>query len=214
MAITKEQIWAAADDLDASGQKPTLAAVRKAVGGGSFTTIQDAMKDWKARQAAHAAPAREPAPGAVLERLSEVGAEIWALAVEMAESRLAAEREVIEVEKADAEAARAEAAELADNLANELDEARTRLARIEAEHGEALQAITELRAQLTTATGRAEESERRALECSEERDAARETAAKLAGRLEAAEAQNAALLTRLGPATAKGTRTKPEPGTA
>ena len=39
MAITTEQIWSAADALDAAGQSPTLAAVRKAVGGGSFTTI-------------------------------------------------------------------------------------------------------------------------------------------------------------------------------
>ena len=41
MAITREQIWNAADEIDAAGQNPTLAAVRKAVGGGSFTTIQD-----------------------------------------------------------------------------------------------------------------------------------------------------------------------------
>ena len=33
MAISKEQVWAAADELDANGQKPTLAAVRKAIGG-------------------------------------------------------------------------------------------------------------------------------------------------------------------------------------
>ena len=52
MAITREQIWAAADEIDAAGQNPTLAAVRKAVGGGSFTTIQDAMTEWKAKKAA------------------------------------------------------------------------------------------------------------------------------------------------------------------
>ena len=52
MAITREQIWNAADEIDAAGQNPTLAAVRKAVGGGSFTTIQDAMTEWKARRAA------------------------------------------------------------------------------------------------------------------------------------------------------------------
>lgn len=36
MAITKEQIFAVTDELDANGQNPTLVAVRKAVGG-SFT---------------------------------------------------------------------------------------------------------------------------------------------------------------------------------
>lgn len=39
MAITKEQIFAVADELDAAGQNPTLASVRKQLGGGSFTTI-------------------------------------------------------------------------------------------------------------------------------------------------------------------------------
>ncbi|KFA35857.1 DNA-binding protein, partial [Xanthomonas vasicola] len=61
MAITREQIWAAADNLDAAGQNPTLVAVRKVVGGGSFSTIQDAMAEWKARRAAKASPLREPA---------------------------------------------------------------------------------------------------------------------------------------------------------
>ena len=52
MAISKDQIFAAADELDAAGQSPTRAAVRKALGGGSFTTISEGMTDWKARKAA------------------------------------------------------------------------------------------------------------------------------------------------------------------
>ena len=38
-AITREAIWEAADELEAEGAKPTLNAVRKKLGGGSFTTI-------------------------------------------------------------------------------------------------------------------------------------------------------------------------------
>ena len=37
MAISKEQIFAVADELDAAGQNPTLANVRKQLGSGSFT---------------------------------------------------------------------------------------------------------------------------------------------------------------------------------
>ena len=48
MAITKQDILAVADALDAEGVKPTLAAVRKKLGGGSFSTISEAMKEWKA----------------------------------------------------------------------------------------------------------------------------------------------------------------------
>ncbi|NHL90329.1 KfrA, partial [Salmonella enterica subsp. enterica serovar Dublin] len=35
----------AADELDAEGIRPTLAAVRKKLGSGSFTTISDAISD-------------------------------------------------------------------------------------------------------------------------------------------------------------------------
>jgi hypothetical protein len=45
MTITHGRIWAAADELDAAGHNPTLAAGRKAVGGGSFTKIQEAMTE-------------------------------------------------------------------------------------------------------------------------------------------------------------------------
>ncbi|WP_425522231.1 DNA-binding protein, partial [Xanthomonas perforans] len=39
VAITKDQIWKIADQLDADGVKPTLSAVRKKLGSGSYTTI-------------------------------------------------------------------------------------------------------------------------------------------------------------------------------
>ena len=55
MAITTADIHAAADRIAEAGQQPTLAAVRSALGGGSFTTISEAMKGWKAAQAAAAA---------------------------------------------------------------------------------------------------------------------------------------------------------------
>jgi hypothetical protein len=44
---TTTEIHAIADRLAATGQRPTLAAVRKELGGGSFTTISEAMKDWR-----------------------------------------------------------------------------------------------------------------------------------------------------------------------
>ena len=84
MAITQDQIFAAADELDAAGQSATLAAVRKALGGGSFTTISDAMAEWKARKAARDTPPREPPPPALADRLGVLGAEIWSAALELA----------------------------------------------------------------------------------------------------------------------------------
>ena len=127
MAVTKEQILSAADELAAAGQKPTLEAIRQ-ITGGSYTTISPALNEWKARQATAAQPLREPAPQAVADRLAEVGAEVWGIALELANARLASEREALEKARTDLEADRAEATELADRLAAQVEELQSRLA--------------------------------------------------------------------------------------
>ena len=50
MAITTEQIHATADQLASEGIKPTQTAVRERLGGGSFTTIVEALKTWRQEQ--------------------------------------------------------------------------------------------------------------------------------------------------------------------
>jgi hypothetical protein len=46
MAITKQDIFDAADAIQASGIKPTMAAVRERLGGGSLSTISPALREW------------------------------------------------------------------------------------------------------------------------------------------------------------------------
>lgn len=127
MAITTQDIHAAADKLQAEGQQPTLAAVRAALGGGSFTTISEAMKQWKAAQQQTAAPIREAAPAAVAERMAEVAGEVWSIAQSMANDRLTSEREALDAARVEMEQAQAEAAELADQLAADLDAAKAQI---------------------------------------------------------------------------------------
>ena len=169
MAITKDQIFSAADDLDAAGQSPTLAAVRKALGGGSFTTISEGMNEWKARKAAKATPLREPAPPQIAERLAEMGAEMWASALELANGRLSAEREALDEARVQLEAEKLEAAELADQVSAELEETKTAMLVATAAANAARAEVEELRQQLgdarlheATAQARAEEIEKRA----------------------------------------------------
>jgi len=120
MAITKDDIFKAADEIKASGNPPTLAAIRKRVGGGSFTTISEAIKEWRGLSAP-LAPIQDPAPDAITHSLAELGAEIWAAAIAMANDRLIKERSSMEASRAEFEAARKEAAELADQLSADLD---------------------------------------------------------------------------------------------
>ena len=87
MAITKDQIFQVADQLTVAGESVTLAAVRKLLGGGSYTTINEALKEWKAKQQVAVMPLREPAPEGISKRLDELGAEVWAIALELGSSQ-------------------------------------------------------------------------------------------------------------------------------
>lgn len=189
MAVTKEQIFSAADDLAAAGQKPTLEAIRQ-ITGGSYTTISPALNEWKARQATAAAPLREPAPQAVADRLAELGSDLWTIALDLANARLAVEREGLEKARAELEADRNEATELADKLAGDVEALQSRLASIEAAEAAARGEADELRGQLAaaqeqahTAEARAQEIERRASELRTELDRAHQDADQARGAL-------------------------------
>lgn len=201
MAITTADIHAVADRIAEAGQQPTLAAVRSALGGGSFTTISEAMKGWKAAQAA-AAPLREAAPAAVTERMGELAAEVWGVAIGMANDRLASEREALEVARQEMEQAQAEAVELADQVAADLDAARAQIeqqaAALKQAEAQAVQLAAALEAAHTAQAALAEAQKRAdglAALLEQERAATREAqakaekaltdAAKLAGKLEA-----------------------------
>jgi chromosome segregation ATPase len=125
MAITKSDIFSAANAIAAEGGSPTLAAVRKALGGGSFTTISEGMQEWrikhKARQEAE--PLREAAPVAVTDKLNELGFEVWAIALELANARLQHEREALELTRQELEESQAEAVELCDSISADLEQA-------------------------------------------------------------------------------------------
>jgi chromosome segregation ATPase len=126
MAITTQDIHLTADKILAEGGNPTLAAVRKALGGGSFTTISEAMQEWKSKnQSQSAVPIREAAPASISERLSLFGGEIWSIALEMANARLQSEREALDVARQEMEATQQEAVDLADQLTEELEQAQS-----------------------------------------------------------------------------------------
>lgn len=129
MALTKQDIHAAADQLAAQGESPTLAKVRAALGGGSFTTISEAMGEWKAsrQQQSVVTPIREAAPEAITDRLHGFAADLWSSAMEKANGRLQDEREALDEARKKMEAALAETHELAAQVSADLDVAQERI---------------------------------------------------------------------------------------
>lgn len=140
MAITTQDIHQAADKIAAEGGNPTLAAVRKALGGGSFTTISEAMQVWKSKHTQAEALIREAAPAAVSEKMDE----IWSIALQMASTRLKAEREALELARSEMEETKQEAINLADQLNSELEQAQ---AAIEQQGLSLAKAVAELEAE-------------------------------------------------------------------
>ncbi|WP_188018958.1 DNA-binding protein [Psychrobacter sp. ANT_H56B] len=119
MAITTQQIHATADQLQEQGIKPTLAEVRKALGGGSFTTISEAMKSWRQDHHEEEQLRQVDLPSGITERLHTLGADVWQTAIDMANDRLVKEREALEVIKAKGQAETDEAQEAVKTLEGE-----------------------------------------------------------------------------------------------
>lgn len=130
MTLTSERIHAVADQLSDSGVKPTLAAVRKALGSGSFTTIGEAMKSWRQENEQEEVLQQVDLPGGIDDRLKSLGAEIWQTAIGLANDRLSKERELLETARQD--------------VAQEVDELSQAVQTLEIEQSELLRQLDEL----------------------------------------------------------------------
>ena len=144
--ITRERIFQIADEIESAGQNPTLSSVRKRLGGGSFSTLSKTMAEWREAYVARKKRPAEPAPQDISERFLELGWEIWAMALENANARLAGEREAFEAARIQLEADKAEAAEVADQMATEVDTMKGRMAALEIAESDARNKAEGLRA--------------------------------------------------------------------
>jgi len=162
MALTQDQIFSVADDIDARGQKPTLTAVREALGGGSYSTISQGMAAWRARKAAGRTGPSEPLPDALAGALSALGETVWTAALETAHARYSGEREAFEQERSQNDAQRQEAVELADALTAEMERLRAQLEQANVRAEMAGHALAGVREELTEEKVRAARAESRA----------------------------------------------------
>ncbi len=97
MAITKDQVFEAAEALTGEGAEPTYITVRERLGSGSFSTISKYLREWKAAgkgKDVEAAPLEIPAEfRASLERF---GAEVWRTLGAFARTEIEAARTAFE----------------------------------------------------------------------------------------------------------------------
>lgn len=96
MAITVKQVHQVADELAQQGINPTQMAVRKQLGGGSFSTIGEALKSWRAMRDTNAQLSEVIIPAEIGERAELLVAQIWEVAQSIANERLQNERKALE----------------------------------------------------------------------------------------------------------------------
>lgn len=174
--ITEELICKAADQLAAEGVRPTNDAVRDLLAkwtgtkGGSYATIGPVLRKWKANRKTSdsAEPAREAAPQVVQEKVSAWASDLWGMAQELANARLASEHEALELARQELEAEASEALSLAERREDERDDARGQVVEL---NGQIAAMHVELSAQkerAAAAEARAAQVERRAQELHDE----------------------------------------------
>ena len=176
MAISTADIHAAADALAAQGKRPTLAAVRAALGGGSFSTIGEALKTWHKPDSEHANE-KAPIPAAISEGAARMAAALWAQAQEHLQQAIHAAHEEFQQQRHAIETVRQEAVEAADSFSAQLAEARQELDTLRTE-------LATTRERLAAMTDRAQKAETQAVQARAAETAARIEAAELRGRLE------------------------------
>lgn len=125
MSITKEQIFVIADTLNKEGIKPTLAAIRRRLGAGSFTTISEAANEWKLMQRANAEIPHENIPEALKEYLQRFGTVVWSEAVNTANNRFSQEQQAMIEQLNEKEVYYSELEKIAKDYDNELEAAKS-----------------------------------------------------------------------------------------
>jgi len=195
MALTTETIHAAADKIAQTGKRPTLTAVRAALGGGSFSTISEAMQSWREAQEAEHALAHVDLPDQVRERMETATAALWEAATNEAERKLAAERDALAEARDAADAEITEAREAVETLereaeaaAAEIEALKVALAEAKAAAQQAEAAAAEKAARLESAQQQISAADQRAEAAQTRAEAALIEAAELRGQLTALKA--------------------------
>lgn len=120
MAITKQDVYRVANEINKEGQKPSAVEVRKRLGTGSYTTITAALKEW-VKPEEEDQDELEPMPDEFEEKIMQAGNDLYAIAVKIAQEQFEEERKAWADEKEALIADRDDALKLADHATEELE---------------------------------------------------------------------------------------------
>ena len=163
MQLSKEEIWAAADELAGEGEVPTLQAVRERLGRGSFGKITPVMAEWRERQLVHQG-IETPMPHNLKARGQAHVEQLWTAAMAAANASLQPEREGLRVARSQLAQEQQDFATLADDLTTNIERLEGALAAALGEKRGVDVALAEAQSQVAIFKARFEDAERLRLE--------------------------------------------------
>jgi len=115
--ITRKEVHAAADRVNASGRKPNPYNVRKETGHGHYSTIERYLEDWKPRDQLDELP---PIPEGLTSDVSSLLGDLWSMALTAAADQFAAQVAKATADTTEAQVAAVNAGERADVVSAEM----------------------------------------------------------------------------------------------
>lgn len=181
MAITRDEVFEAAEGLSTEGQDSTYITVRERLGSGSFSTISKYLREWKAAGKERSSGGeREEMPQEFQVTLSRFGAEVWRTLGAFARTEIEAAREAFEARARERDEELERAASTVDALQGELedvsgerDELQRECQALRAAAAEKQGIIDELRGRLAEEKNALKVQSEEILRTKEERDGAR-----------------------------------------
>ena len=145
--VTDETVFEIADQLTTNGEKVTNRAVWSAIGGGSMTTISQALRRWKERQVLQITQPieRTPLPASLVDVLHNAATQLWDAALAETKSELEQLAQATNARIAEAQSER-------DDTLAELQTTAEELEQVKAERDAAQAEIDSKAQQLTTRT--------------------------------------------------------------
>lgn len=119
---TKEDVFTAASELVAAGQVPRVIGIHNIIGGGSYTTIRKFLTEWETSNP-QAAPTEDVAlPDFMSSEADHLVRKLWRTALDGAEMRVQAERELLRTREAAINEDMQQAIEMANNNSDRIDQ--------------------------------------------------------------------------------------------
>jgi chromosome segregation ATPase len=150
--VTDETVFEIADQLTANGEKVTNRAVWSAIGGGSMTTISQALRRWKERQVLQVTQPieRTPLPASLVDVLHNAATQLWEAAQAETKSELEQLAQATNARIAEAQSERDDTLAELQTTAEELEQVKAERDAAHAEIDSKAQQLANRAAELTT----------------------------------------------------------------